>query len=63
MKKKTTQDTNQLSLFGNQELQNTKPMSEIELAVERFDQTPAMNPEEYKKWIRYLIHTSIKNID
>ena len=55
----------QLSLFENNEPlpSNKKPTTIVDFARARFEQNPDMDQEEYKRWIKFLIHTSLKSMD
>jgi hypothetical protein len=67
----------QLSLFENLELppeestsdslfsspKPRKKASILDFARARFEQDKPMDQEEYKKWIKFLIHHSLKSID
>lgn len=40
-----------------------EPSTVLEFVRKRFENGPDMTPEEYRHWIRVLIHASLKRLD
>ena len=40
-----------------------KPSSFVDFVRARFEANPDMDPEEYKRWIKILISSSLKRMD
>ena len=59
--RKEVQREHQLSLFESSE--PPPPMNEVEVAIAQFERSPDMSPEEYKRWIKQLIHNSLKSME
>ena len=60
--KKQYIDENQLSLFEKDEQEAQKEPNPWDLVRARFEKNPPKNPEEYKRWIKFLIHQSLKDM-
>ncbi len=64
--KKQYSDENQLSLFEVSTPEATtkieKEPNPFDLIRARFEKEPPKSPEEYKRWIKFLINSSLKNI-
>jgi len=55
----------QLSLFETPETTSTpaEPTTVLDFVRARFEHGPEMTQEEYQRWIKILIHNSLKSID
>jgi hypothetical protein len=69
MSRKHDTEARQLSLFEPEaselpepEFHPEKP-TVLEFIRARFENGPEMKPEEYRRWIRILIHHSLKRMD
>ena len=67
MRKKLKENTAQLSLFETNEEPFPEPPvqapSPLEFLRARFEHGPEMTPEEYKRWIKVLIHISLRRME
>lgn len=76
-KRRTYDQEQQLSLFeevkphelytnqghAQQGRADQPPPSPLEFVRARFEKTENMTPEEYKKWVRFLVNWSVRNSD
>jgi len=54
----------QLSLFEESPPEKpSEPTTVLDFVRARFEHGPEMTQEEYKRWIKILIHNSLKSID
>jgi hypothetical protein len=69
MSPKKSAEARQLSLFDQEPDSHTEPEfhpekpTVLEFIRARFENGPEMKPEEYRRWIRILIHHSLKRMD
>ncbi|MBS1959135.1 MAG: hypothetical protein JST80_06685 [Bdellovibrionales bacterium] len=65
--KKLARDDRQLSLFESNESPPTEkpatPTTVLDFVRARFEHGPEMTPEEYRRWIKILIHNSLKSME
>ena len=64
--KKLSRDERQLSLFESNESapldKPTAPTTVLDFVRARFEHGPEMTSEEYRRWIKILIHNSLKSM-
>lgn len=64
MAKPQLKDQTQLSLFEDYEIPTIKePTTVLDFVKARFEHGPEMTQEEYKRWIKILINSSLKKLE
>jgi len=63
--KKQFKDEAQLNLFeeAHEPFPLKKPTTVLDFVRARFEHGPEMSPEEYKRWIKILINSSLKKLE
>lgn len=71
--RKSAPDPAQLSLFAEPYVgretkarasaKSSEPTTVLDFVRARFEHGPEMTPEEYRHWIKVLIHSSLKRLD